>query len=354
MQPNRRLWMLAFAAAAAALMAPGRAASQNAAPNTPTVRVTGQVYAQYEFWASDTAGHNNQFDVTRAYLNALGSFTHGISTRLTVDLYRNGASSLNYRLKYAYFMWQPKPTSPVAFRFGMTQTPWIDWEEQVYPFRMQGTIPLERAGYIVSSDLGVGMDFASPGKAINGTVTLMNGEGYQNPSGGKYKDVMGRLSVRLLPSDDPGIGGGLRLTGYGHLGKIDPFGGPRNRAFGALTYKARAFALAAEAGFARTGVTPSTQTPNPPNVDSRTVAGYVVVTPPDLPWQFLGRVERVDPNRDLADDALTRFIAGAAYRLSPNVRLMGDVDAVGYQASTLPSATQAQKTRLLFQTEFVF
>ncbi len=342
--------------ALALLAATVPAAAQNAP--APAIRLSGVVYSQFEYWASDSLNHTNQFELQRAYLNAIGTFGPKILTRITADIFRPAtAPSLEYRIKYAYFQWLPDTAAPVDFRFGVTQTPWLDWEESLYGFRMQGTMPMERAGFLTSSDLGVAVDFFAKDKGLfNGSVGIYNGEGYGNPPGGKFMDYEARASVRVLKSDDPSPYGGLRLTGYGHVGRVDAFGGPpRNRWIAEASYRSKLLLLAGEAGWARTGLAPTTANPDPPNVDARVLAAFGVLNIPNSGAQILLRVDRFNPNTAVSDTSNTRFIGGIAYRISPNVRLLGDLDAVSYdQASPLAAPVQAQKTKLLFQTEFTF
>ncbi len=332
------------------------AAAQNAP--APAVRLSGVVYSQYEYWLSDSIGHTNQFDVTRAYLNAIGTFEHGITTRITADIFRPGtAPSLTYRIKYAYFQWLPTPKANVDFRFGATQTPWLDWEENLYTFRMQGTMPMERAGFLTSSDLGVAMDFFATDKGLlNGSLGIYNGEGYGNPPGGKFFDYEARASVRLLKSDDASPQGGLRLTGYGHVGRLDAFGGPpRNRFIGQASYRSKLITLAGEYGYGRNGFAPSATNPDPPNISGRVLAAFGVLNVPSSAVQLLARVDHFTPNTAVSDSSNTRFIGGVAYRISPNLRVLGDIDAVSYsQTAPLAASVQAQKSKLLFQTEFTF
>ncbi len=341
-----------------------------AQPAAPQVRVTGVSYAQFEYWASDSVNHTNQFDVTRAYINVLGSFDHGVSTRITGDVFRNsaGATSLLYRLKYAYLQWLPRPTANVDFRFGMTQTPWIDWEEGFYGFRMQGTMPMERAGFLSSSDLGLTMDYFTRDKGLlNGSIGVFNGEFYSNAPGGKFLDYEARGSLRLLKSDDPSIYGGLRLSGYAGLGRIDNiFGGKRrDRYIGMLSYRSKVITLGAQADFAKTGQpfttsgTPPVTVDTIPDFKAKLFAGYGILSIPNSAVQLLARVDWLDPRDDRANDASTRFIGGIAYRISPNLRVLGDIDAVKYQDNTVArtlfgTATYLQRTKLLVQTEFTF
>ncbi len=127
----------------------------------------------------------------RAYLDFSGKFDGGINTRVTADLYRDANGSLNYRLKYAYFAWTPE-NSPLTLKFGQIHTPWLDWEEGLWDYRMQGTMPLERAGYSTSSDLGAGVDGAWGGQKLNMQLVVMNGEGYHGAEVDQHKDVAAR------------------------------------------------------------------------------------------------------------------------------------------------------------------
>src|SRR6185503_10285776 len=95
------------------------------------VTVTGVGYAGYYYNLKDTASHSNNFDVTRAYVNVIGRFAHGVGTRVTADIYRNTDGSLAYRLKYAFATWTPEK-SALTFKFGQMHTPWLDWEEHLW------------------------------------------------------------------------------------------------------------------------------------------------------------------------------------------------------------------------------
>src|SRR6266567_2271362 len=104
----------------------------------PQVTVGGVVYTQYVYQLKDTLNHVNTFDITRAYVNVIGRFSGGVGTRVTGDIYRNpNDSSLSYRLKYAFATYTPQG-SPLTFKVGQIHTPWLDWEEALWDYRVQG------------------------------------------------------------------------------------------------------------------------------------------------------------------------------------------------------------------------
>src|SRR6059058_2026543 len=58
-------------------------------------------------------------------------------------------------------------SSPLTYKIGMIHTPWLDWEEALWDYRMQGQMALERgfmtttggqSNYISAADFGVGVD----------------------------------------------------------------------------------------------------------------------------------------------------------------------------------------------------
>ena len=57
-------------------------------------------------------------------------------------------------------------------------------------------------------------------------------------------------------------------------------------------------------------------------------------------------------------DKLTRVIAGIAYQLNPNLRLLADVDLLSYQSGFAPSAgnyvAYANRQSAFFQAMFTF
>lgn len=311
------------------------------------VTANGVVYSQFQYQLGDSANHASAFDVKRAYLDFKGKFDGGIQTRVTADLYRDSNGSLNYRLKYAYFAWTPE-NSPLTFKFGQIHTAWLDWEEGLWDYRMQGTMPLERAGYITSSDLGAGVDGAWADQKFNMQFTVINGEGYHGAEGDQHKDVEFRGSLRLLTSDDGGSRGGLRLTGMAHVGATTG-GGTRDRMVGMLSYKSKLYTVAGQ--FAR--VTNSATSADP-DVKADVLSVYGVAHVPDSKVAFLARVDRWDPNTAVSNDKQTRFIGGVSYQLSPQVRLLLDLDHVSYEGGAPSPAAYAQRSTLLFQTQFVF
>jgi hypothetical protein len=330
------------------------AAAQGTPPPTPSVTVGGVVYAQYLYQLKDTSAHANNFDITRSYINVIGKFPSGLGTRVTADIYRNTDGSLAYRLKYAYAGYTPEG-SALTFKLGQIHTPWLDWEEALWDYRLQGQMALERGGYMSSSDFGLGVDGNWGKDKVNAQVGLYNGENYNKAPGDKRKDAMGRVSVRVLDTDDGSRVGGLRLTGYTQVGKPTG-GGIRDRFVGMVSYRSKMLTLAGE--YARTKDRQDAPTapalPNPTTIDGQVLSVFGVARIPRTNAALLARVDITDPDKDLSNNRQTRFIAGASYQLTPALRLLADVDNVSYEGGTPSPALYATKTQGLLQAQFVF
>ena len=312
------------------------------------VVVSGVGYMQYVYQLKDTANHVNNFDVTRAYVNLIGRFAGGVGARVTLDVNRpTGDNSLRYRLKYAFATYTPTG-SALTYKLGMIHTPWLDWEEALWDYRMQGQMAMERGGYLTSSDIGFGIDGKWGPDNVNAQLTFVNGEGYSGGPGDQRKDILGRVSVRLLMTDDSSRVGGLRVTGYGGYGKPTS-GGQRNRFLGMVSYKSRQVTLAAEFAATKDSVT---ATPTP-STTGRVISAFGVFHIPSSKAALIARVDITDPNTSIGSNKQTRFIGGVSYQLSPNLRLLADFDHVSFEGTPTP-AQEAVRSQALFQTQITF
>lgn len=325
---------------AAAALAAAAAASPLAAQSNPQLSIGGIAFAQ--FAAQLDSGTNSNFDVTRAYLNFIGKFSGGFMTRVTTDLYQNADGSHTYRLKYAFINWTPSG-SALTYRFGLMTTPWIDWEEQMWDYRMQGPVAVDRNHYLTSSDFGAGVDGNINNEMVDFQASVVDGTGYGAKPGDMHKAYAARASVRLLASDEGSRVGGLRLTGYAQLG-APTGGGTRQRFLGMASYRSKAVLLAAEYGATTDSAAGGA------NVKGTVFSAYGFAHLPDSPVGVIARVDLVNSNTAASNAKTTDLIGGLSYQLSPNIRLLADVDRLSFESST----NRKPITQLLFQTQFTY
>ncbi len=215
---------LLFAAAAGAQVTP--AATTTRPDDTPKIAIGATMFADYTFLqspeAKDADGnaiHANSFNITRAYINFTGSLNHWIGFRVTPDIARETGSgsslsgSLNFRLKYAFGQFNLDDWAKGAWlRFGLQQTPWLDYEESVYRYRFQGPMFTDREGYLTASDFGFAGHYELPGNYGEIHAGVYNGEGYSHPEANNEKSFQIRGTLTPLPR--AGVWKGLRLTAF--------------------------------------------------------------------------------------------------------------------------------------------
>ena len=338
-------------------------AQQTAA--APAVTVSGVAFVQYSYGLivdSSLAkpGHPNNFDVTRTFVHVLGHFSDGISTRVTfdVDARKAVSSQLSLRLAYAYVGWQPGAKGPLTWKIGLIHTPWNEFEEALWDYRMQGKSVLDRSGYTSTSDFGAGVDGNWNHDQVNMQAGVYNGEGSTNPLGDPGKDAEARVSVRLAESDLPGRVGGLRLSAFADVGQANG-GSTRRRLLGMLSWRSKAVTLAALVATTQDSIGPAT-----PRQDGIVESLFGVYNLPHSKFALLGRYDSVDPNSDSTSVAVnsainlnvnrqTRLIAGASYTVSPHLRALADVDLLSVANGGTPAFDHARQL-FFFQVEFKF
>jgi hypothetical protein len=331
-----------LAALCALSMAALPAAAQSQNPQAPQVTVGGLVYGQYLYQLKDSlgAGNQNQFSIQRAYLNILGRFGGGITTRLTTDIAPTGTGNQQIRLKYAFLGWTPTG-SKLTYKFGLVQTPYIDFEETLWDYRMQGPIAVDRNGYMSSSDFGAGVDGHWNNEGVNAQFLFFNGEGYSGGTGDNHKDAGLRVSGRLSKTNDASRTGGLRLTGYAGLGKATG-GADRNRYLAIGSYKTQQLTLAAEYVSTKDGA-----------ITGSILSAFGVYHFSGSKAAAIGRVDVLDPDTDTPNNKQTRVITGVSYQAQSNLRLLADVDLLSFEGGSTP-AQDAVRNRALFQMQFTF
>ncbi len=340
--------VLGCVASSSAQTAPA-SAPPAAEPDYPIIRVGVLSYVQYDAELKNRDAFN-AFDLTRAYLNVNGQLSKNVRFRLTPDVRRvtdsSLAGSLVLRVKYA-FVELDNITAPRSWvRFGAHQTPWLDFEESVNRYRVQGTMFSEREGLIPgSSDFGVGY-FTPLGKYIDIQTGVYNGEGYTQTDVNKYKSAQGRLTLR--PFAGRGVANGLRLSGFYNAGW---YAANRPRRLGIVMGSFEHINLVATLQYLKATENPNAAAPR--EIDRNGSSGFVEIRQGVSGWAALARVDRLDPDRALARNSQRRVIAGGAYWFvwpRSRIGLVVTNEQVHYE----PAATRPQENRLLVQTHIEF
>jgi len=206
-------------------------------PDTDGLDFSGQWFFAYSDERTPQE-NSNEFLLKRGYVTVLKRFDKTFSIRVTQDIAvdhdGDGMGDIEIRLKYGYlrirqprFLVFHKP----FIEFGLVHRPWLDFEQKINRYRVQGRMFLERYGILRSADYGVmagallGGDMHPdyqknvsknyPGKYGSIALGLFNGGGYEEVENNNDKLIEGRISIRPLPETLPG----LQISYAGAIGK---------------------------------------------------------------------------------------------------------------------------------------
>ena len=333
------------------------AAGSTPPDDTPSINVGVTLYADYTYTqnpqSTDADGNvinPGAFNVSRSYLNITGNVSHIVAFRITPDIVRQSGlltlgagsrvsnDSLVFRIKYAFAQinlddWMTKGSWA---RLGIQQTPLLDYEENIYRYRFQGTTFTEREGFYNSADAGASFHYNLPSNYGDIHVGVYNGEGYAKTDPNDQKAVEIRGTVRPFARNRP-ILRGLRVTGF-YFGDNYIKDSERTRAVGQVTF---------ESMYLNAGVD-AIKAHDQTSIRAADVeaSGWSWWATPKKPfangssWEALLRYDHLRPNALVPADR-TRMIAGVAYWF-PHQGSVSTSLMLDYDGQTFNSFTPAQ------------
>jgi len=209
-------------------------------------------YFEYSVGNHNDGEGFNEFRITRGYIDIKMRLTPWLGFRVTPDAHQDASGDFKLRLKYLYAEFRPPDLgffTDMKAEVGIGHIPWLDFEEHINPYRVQGTMFIERSGAFTpgtlnSADLGLNIrgylggqldgefqDKVShyyPGRWGSWHIGVYNGGGYHADENNKNKVPEYRLSLRPLPDVVPG----LQAHYFGLVGK-----GNRKQAGGFPDYR---------------------------------------------------------------------------------------------------------------------
>jgi hypothetical protein len=316
----------------------------------PSIRLGTTIFADYTVQTApkvfDADGHAvtySSFNITRTYINITGRISPRLSFRLTPDITReidpdstiNG--SYTFRLKYAFAQlaldrWLGAGSWT---RFGLQGTAFMEFSQEVYRYRFQGSLFEEREGYLSFADAGATARAVLPHDYGDVHGGFYNGEGSYRPEVNDQKAWMLRGTVRPLPANTTLHG--LRVTGFVDHDAYSR-DRDRNRDILALTFEHPY--VNAGYDYLSTGDRPAGQTAT---VHGRGWTAFV--TPrTKIGWEGLLRYDWLRPDADHPEQVKHRAIGGVAYWLKPingvTSALLVDIDNTTFDNYSPAQATQ--------------
>lgn len=226
-------------------------------------QVSAQLFLGYQYHNAVGDDHN-EFGIKRGYISFRKNITPYLSGRITpditIDREGDGEGDVEMRLKYCFaelsnpdmkgFFTEP------SILIGQVYTPFIEYEEKINLYRVEGSHFLDRIKQISSADFGVTFtsliggkmeaDYQErvnknhAGKYGSFAFGVYNGGGYHSLEKNDNKTFQWRLTLRPLPYFIPG----LQASFTGAIGKGNTPEAPDwNLYSGFLSYECEYFVL---------------------------------------------------------------------------------------------------------------
>ena len=226
-------------------------------------KVSAQLFLGYRYHSA--VGENyNEFGIKRGYITYSTNITPYLSGRITpditVDQEGDGEGDVEMRLKYCFAEFKDPArkgffTEP-SILIGQIYTPFIEYEEKINRYRVEGAHYLDRIGQVSSADFGIALTSLIGGKMDEGyqkrvnsnhagrygsiALGVYNGGGYNALEKNDNKTFQWRLTLRPLPNHIPG----LQTSFTGALGKGNTPAAPDwNLYAGFLSYEQEHFVI---------------------------------------------------------------------------------------------------------------
>ena len=199
--------------------------------------ISGQWFLAYYYNVSE---NTNEFLLKRGYFTVKTKLNPNISIRytqdITIDKEGEDAGNVEIRMKYLYMKFKPSKINFLKETYaeiGLVHRPWVDFEQKINPYRVQGKMFSERIHALTSSDFGITIggniggklpDVVQekvgekyPGKYGSYSFGVYNGGGYHEIELNNNKVFEGRLTLRPSPNLLPGV----QISYLSSFGKIN-------------------------------------------------------------------------------------------------------------------------------------
>jgi hypothetical protein len=336
---------------------------------TEKVKLSARAYLRYSYELGEEARNANQFTLDRLYFQGEFSATSRVRFQITLDAgaTRNATGNQVFfaETKSAFIEVKDLLMPGTYLRAGILPLAWIPYEEDLWGYRVQGPLSMDRWGYLTSADVGLAFGGTLPSKYGSFQVNVTNGEGFRSVEPGKRKELQARLSLNPLASLG-GLPAGLFITGYGSYGRYDDkdlAARDRSRVVGEVGLKAPAVTVAAAYVRARD---PNAKLSSRYTLSADSMAhgqgmyafGVLDVgalTPSLRGVDLLVRYDALDPDTELENNDVNLLIAGVGYRWNPNIKSLINYETVSYGADVGGVDThKPAEQRIKVQTEFRF
>lgn len=327
--------------------------------------IEGKSYLRYSYDTQGPKDDFNEFNIDRIYVGLNWKVGEKARLRYTLeggDLREAGKENFEVTTKHFYLEVKDVLYRSSYLRLGQADLPWVPYEEALWGYRFQGTVFPDRSGYLTSTDLGMVLGGEIPKGRGSWQFALVNGEGWKKKEIGKHKDVHLRLTVN--PPASAGFWKNFFVAGFFSTGTYDGVSsGPtsRHRRIAQMGYKA-AGRITFVGEYLWASDPSSEMKSRHPSLASRAgqesegrgyslfgVLNFSALSPESAAarWEFILRLDHLDPDHKIARNGLERWIGGISYRWNDRVQSLLGYERVLYGVDALRS----NERRIMFQAE---
>jgi hypothetical protein len=187
--------------------------------------LSGQYFMSYDYNSQDDL---TRFQLKRGYFTIKTKMSDVFSVRytqdITLDTEGSDAGNVEIRLKYLYLKTKLDCVPFLKNTYieaGVVHRPWLDFEQHINQYRVQGKMFIERQKLVSSADFGIvymgllggkideeyrkEVNSKEAGKYGSFALGLFNGGGYHAVEMNNNKIFESRLTIRPLPQWVPGL-----------------------------------------------------------------------------------------------------------------------------------------------------
>lgn len=313
-----------------------------------SLAISGEWFLSYQIGQKTNQDFNN-FNLKRGYITIKKTLARNIAGRITpdisVDREGDGEGDIELRLKYCYinFVWPTNGffNSP-QLEFGLVHRPWLDFEEHINRYRVQGTMFLERNGIFDSGDYGVifmtllgenisqeyqmHVNNSYPGRYGSLAIGIYNGGGYHAIEKNKNKSFEWRITIRPFPVILPG----LQMSYLGAYGKGNQTFSPAWELHdGFLSYELPRLIFTAQYYQGKGNAKGTLLDVSKNSIEHKGYSGFGEVK--FHKWNLIGRYDFYEAFLPPANLKQKRFVSGLAYDLGGGIKILMDYELVKTQ-----------------------
>lgn len=321
-------------------------------------KISGNWFISYNY---NDLEKTNQFTFKRGYLTFRNELTDIFSVRFTQDITLDeegsDAGNVEMRLKYLFMKLKLKDIDFLKnsyIEFGLVPRPWIDFEQKINRYRVQGKMFAEEYDVINSADFGISysgliggkideeyqqkVSSNAPGKYGSFAIGIFNGGGYHAIEMNNNKTIEGRLSIRPLPDIIPGMQFGYSFA----LGKSNTETAQEfNMNIAYLIYQCELFTLLTQYYTGKGGFQDDYVNPNSPEF-SLDNDGYSIFGEFNVPSTDFALFVRYDnfvshfTEESQGDSKIDSKIAGISYNFLSKNKILFDYESTNKNGTVVP------------------